>query len=353
MASRRFEPPSVGVELNRSPTSEPECTRQRSGSPLATSPLYSARNCRGSIDDLVDRGRPLRAGHVEADRPLRDAPDEPLGLEAVLDEVGDREDGEPVLLGEALEVGHPRHRAVVVHDLADDAGRVHARQAREVDGALGLAGAHEHAAAARPEGEDVARRHEVRGARVGADGDLDGLGAIGGADARGHAVPRLDADGEGGAEGRPAPARGRHHRQLQAGHLLLLEREADEAAAVRGHEVDGLRRDGLRGEAEVALVLAILVVDEDHHLARSDAVERGVHPLEDGGVDGQAVRHVVRSVCGRARSRALVRPSPPSGASRGGACRRRAAPPWRRRGCACRRGRADAPRSARARRLQC
>ena len=36
--------------------------------------------------------------------------------------------------------------AVVVHDLADDARRREAREAREVDGAFGLAGAHEDAA---------------------------------------------------------------------------------------------------------------------------------------------------------------------------------------------------------------
>ena len=45
-----------------------------------------------------------------------------------------------------------------------------------------------------------------------------------------------------------------------------VEREADEAAPVRGHEVDGLGRDLLGGDAEVALVLAVLVVDEDDHL---------------------------------------------------------------------------------------
>ena len=50
--------------------------------------------------------------------------------------------------------------------------------------------------------------------------------------------------------------------------LLLLEREADEAAAVGGHEVDVLGRDGLGRHAEVALVLAVLVVDEDDHAAR-------------------------------------------------------------------------------------
>ncbi len=51
---------------------------------------------------------------------------------------------------------------------------------------------------------------------------------------------------------------------------LLGEREADEAAAVAGHEVDGLGSDVLGGQGEVALVLAVLVVDDDDHAAGAD-----------------------------------------------------------------------------------
>ncbi len=71
----------------------------------------------------------------------------------------------PCFWREALQVGHAGHGAVVVHDLADDAGGAHAGEAGQVDGALGLAGADEDAAAAGPEGEDVARRDQIRGAR--------------------------------------------------------------------------------------------------------------------------------------------------------------------------------------------
>ena len=39
------------------------------------------------------------------------------------------------------------------------------------------------------------------------------------------------------------------------------------------HEVDALGRDELGGEHEVAFVLAIFVVDEDHHLAGADLVQ--------------------------------------------------------------------------------
>ncbi len=44
-----------------------------------------------------------------------------------------------------------------------------------------------------------------------------------------------------------------------------VEREADEAAAMLGHEVDGVGRRHLRRDDEVALVLALLGIDEDEH----------------------------------------------------------------------------------------
>ena len=52
--------------------------------------------------------------------------------------------------------------------------------------------------------------------------------------------------------------------------MLLGDRHADQAAAVLGEEVDFLGRDELRGEDEVALVLAVLVVDQDDDVAGAD-----------------------------------------------------------------------------------
>ncbi len=66
-----------------------------------------------------------------------------------------------VALREGDEVVATGHRAVVVHDLADHAGRVEAGQAREIDRGLGMAGALQRAAVARDQREDVARRHDV------------------------------------------------------------------------------------------------------------------------------------------------------------------------------------------------
>ncbi len=97
-----------------------------------------------------------------------DTLDELLGPSPVLDQVGDGDDLQAVPLAELDEVGHPGHRAVLVHDLADDARGGEPREACEVDGGLGLAGALEHAARACPQREDVARLDEVvRASRSG------------------------------------------------------------------------------------------------------------------------------------------------------------------------------------------
>src|SRR6266853_1131016 len=94
------------------------------------------------------------------------------------------------------------------------------------------------------------------------------------ADPGGHAFGGLDADGERGAEG--ALVLAHHHAQAELADLLLGQREADQPARVLGHEVDGLRRDELRRQDEVALVLAVGVVDQDDHPAPPQLLERSL-----------------------------------------------------------------------------
>ena len=54
---------------------------------------------------------------------------------------------------------------------------------------------------------------------------------------------------------------------------LFGERQADQPAAVRGHEVDGFGRDFFGGHGEVAFVFAVLVVDENDHAALADFLD--------------------------------------------------------------------------------
>ncbi len=46
---------------------------------------------------------------------------------------------------------------------------------------------------------------------------------------------------------------------------MMRERQTDQPTAEAGHEIDGLRRRHLGGDDEIALVLPVLVVDQDEH----------------------------------------------------------------------------------------
>lgn len=98
---------------------------------------------------------------LEGNRPFDHGLHELLVLASILDQVRDGADLEVVLGSEDLELGHPRHGPVVVHDLADDADRGAARQLGEIHDPLGLTAAHEHPAFPCPEGEDVPRPRKV------------------------------------------------------------------------------------------------------------------------------------------------------------------------------------------------
>ena len=169
------------------------------------------------------------------------------------------------------ELRHARHRAVVIHDFADHARGSQSRDARQVHGRLGLPGAHQHAAVSRAQGKDVAGARQIGRARSGIDGRENGHGAVGSADSGGRAAPRVDRF----VEGRAVIGRvyRRHQRQRQLVAALFGQRQADQAAAVLGHEVDGFGRDFFRRHGEVAFVLAVFVVDQHDLPALADFFE--------------------------------------------------------------------------------
>ena len=197
--------------------------------------------------------------------------DELLGLAPVLDQVGDRHEREPMALAEGDETRDARHRPVLVHHLADDSGRGQPGESREVDRGLGLARPLQHPGAG-TQREDVARMDEVVGRRRGIDGDLDRPCAVGGGDAGRDAVACLDRDGERRPVGRLVLIGHLTEAELVA--ALRRQAEADQPATVGGHEVHRVGRDELRGDGQVALVLAILVVHDDDEPAGPDLVDR-------------------------------------------------------------------------------
>jgi len=94
---------------------------------------------------------------------------------------------------------------------------------------------------------------------------LHGARAVGGRDAGGDTRGSLDGHGEGGTVlGAVAPG---HGRQLQAFAMLARQCQADQAAAVPGHEVDGLGRDQIGRQHEITFVFTVFLVNQDDHAA--------------------------------------------------------------------------------------
>ena len=162
-----------------------------------------------------DRGHPL---------------DQLLGAAPVLDQVLDRDHLDPVPLAVRDQVGDAGHRPVLVHDLADDAGRVQAGQAGEVDGRLGLARALQDAAAgSRASGKTWPGWTRSCGPFVGSIATWIVCARSARGDPGRDALARLDRDRERGLVRRLVVVGHRPERELVA--ALLGEAEADEARA--------------------------------------------------------------------------------------------------------------------------
>ena len=218
-------------------------------------------------------GLVLESGETEVavaagDLLLGYALDQGFVLAAVMDQVGDGADLEAVLVRELKQVRQPGHGPVILEDLADHRGRLHAGQLGKIATGFGVAGAHQHAAVLGHQREDVAGLDDV--GRLGVLGRrrLYRARAVVRRDAGGHSLGRLYREREGGAV--RAAVVPDHQRQIQLAAARFGECEADQAAAVLGHEVDGLWRDMLGGDDEVAFVLAVFLVYEYDHATGAD-----------------------------------------------------------------------------------
>ncbi len=92
---------------------------------------------------------------------LRNALHNAVVLEAIGDQIFDGADLEPVNFCKAREVGHARHRAVFVHDLADDGRWVEPSELCEIDRRFGVTSTNEHAAFAGDQRKDMTWRYDV------------------------------------------------------------------------------------------------------------------------------------------------------------------------------------------------
>ena len=196
---------------------------------------------------------------------------------AVVLELLDAHEDDAELLGQGGQLGGAHHRAVLAHDLAAQAALLHAGVAQQVDGGLSVAIALKHAAGTGNERKHVAGPAEILGTGALLHNLAGRVATLGGTDARGG-VHMVDGHGEGGLM--VVGVVGHHGVKLQACGDLSAHRHADEALGLARHEVDVGLRGILRGANEVALVLAVGVVnhhDAVAHLKLGDCLFNGVH----------------------------------------------------------------------------
>ncbi len=172
---------------------------------------------------------------------------------------------------EGRDIRPTHHGAVVLHQFGQDADRRQSGEPAEIDAGLGMARAHQHAALARDQRKHMAGPDEIAGAAVVVGERAHGVAAFLGRDAGGQAMLDVDGDGEGGAEGRVVF---RHHRiEMQTARVLDAERRADDARGIADDERHLLRRAQRSRDEQVALVLAVVVVGDDHDLAFGEGLD--------------------------------------------------------------------------------
>ena len=173
-----------------------------------------------------------------------------------------------MFFGKLHQFGHTRHGAVVVDDFADDGGRNQAVHLCQIDAGFGVSGADEYAAFLGAQWEDVAGLDDVFWFGGWGNGGLNGQGAVGGGNAGGNAVGGFDGDGKVGAV-LCAVFLG-HHGQAEFFDHFAVHRQADQAACVFDHEVDGFGGNELGGHQQVAFVFAVFGIGDDDHFAGFD-----------------------------------------------------------------------------------
>ena len=199
-----------------------------------------------------------------------------------------------MLTRKTQQFGLTGHRPIIAHDLDDHGGRLEARESGEITPRLGVPGACQHAARLRHQRKDVPRLAQVLGSCTLGHRRAHGVRPVVGGDTGRHALGRLDGEREVG----PVVAVGvaHHERQTQLPTALGGEREADQPAAEARHEIDVLGSHLGCGHQEVALVLAVFIVEDHDHATRSEIGEDVFDTIE------AVVRRAARQVAGAAHA---------------------------------------------------
>lgn len=127
--------------------------------------------------------------------------DDRLFPQPVGDDIGYGDDLQIILAGDLQQLRHPGHRAVLIHDLDQCAGRLKPCHAGQIDRRLRVSRPAQHPFLAGPQGVDVSRTPQVArpGRRIGQR--IERCGAVVDRNARGTVVSQqIDRNREGGTQ---------------------------------------------------------------------------------------------------------------------------------------------------------
>ena len=119
-------------------------------------------------------------------------------LDAVTDQVLDGADLQAVFPGVDLQVGTTRHAAVFLEDLDNHGSGFQPGEACQVTAGLGMTGARQYTTGLRHQRKDMPGLHDVRRLRIRRHCSQHGACAVLCGDTGGHALRRLDGQGEVG-----------------------------------------------------------------------------------------------------------------------------------------------------------
>ena len=223
-------------------------------------------------------------------------------------EIGHGNHAQAVTASELLQLGSAHHGAVLPHDFAAQAAFLQPGDAHQVDGGLRMACAHQHTPFPRLEGKHVAGAAEIGRLGVVLHGFHGRDGALKGGDARGG---RHVVDGDGERRAVVVGVRRHHLLQSQLVRHRLAHRHANQSFGVGSHDIHVFQRGVLGGAYQVALGLAVGVVDGYNHLARLQILHRFFYRTKFKLVHISFVVYVSLSIKNRwpAGSRASIRPT--------------------------------------------
>ena len=100
--------------------------------------------------------------------------------------------------GKCHEIGKPRHTAIIIHNLADNAGWVSKPcGARDIDNSFGMPSPHKRPTITRHQWEDMTGCGNITFITFRIDGGFDGMRSVMRRYAGGHPFTGLDRDGKG------------------------------------------------------------------------------------------------------------------------------------------------------------